>query len=102
MGMMSQYDLIHGESVVLNCTASYWSVSVYPGDPHHWLLFCLTLIGQFRSHDLFKLPLQFSTKLSSSGVLFSYEQEYSLILVHDLYSIGYKGPIFHKRWCTFV
>ena len=26
MGVMSLYDLIQGESVVLNCTASYWSV----------------------------------------------------------------------------
>ena len=67
MGMMSLYDLIQGESVVLNSTASYWSVSLYPGESHVWLLFCLTLIGQFRSHDIFKLPLQFSTKLSSSG-----------------------------------
>ena len=34
---------------------------------HMTLLFCLTLIGQSRSHDLIKLPLQFSTELSSSG-----------------------------------
>ena len=39
---------------------------VYPGESHDWLLFCLTLIGQL-GHMLFKLPLQFSTKLSSSG-----------------------------------
>ena len=26
MDMMSLFDLIQGESVVLNCTASYWSV----------------------------------------------------------------------------
>ena len=26
MNMMSLYDLIQGESVVQNCTASYWSV----------------------------------------------------------------------------
>ena len=71
MGMMSLYDLIQGESIVPNCTASYWSVYVYPGESHDWLLFCLTLIGQFRSHDLFKLLLQFSTKLSSSGGIIS-------------------------------
>ena len=40
---------------------------VYPGESHDWLLFCLTLIGQSRSHDLIKLPLQFLTELSSSG-----------------------------------
>ena len=67
MGMMSLYDLIQGESVVQNCRASYWSVFVYPGESHDWLLFCLTLIGQSRSHDLIKWPLQFSTELSSSG-----------------------------------
>ena len=67
MGMMSLYDLIQGESIVLNCTASYWSVYVYPDESHDWLLFCLTLTGQYRSHNLIKLPLQFSTKLSSSG-----------------------------------
>ena len=55
--MMSLYDLIQGENTVLNCTASYWSVYVYPGESHDWLLFCLTLIGQSRSHDLIKLPL---------------------------------------------
>ena len=59
MGMMSLYDLIHEESVVLNCTPSYWSVPIYPGKSHNCSLFCLTLIGQFRSHDLFELPLQF-------------------------------------------
>ena len=33
-----------------------------------WLaVICLTLIGQYMSHDLIKLPLQFSAKLSSSG-----------------------------------
>ena len=63
---MSLYDLIQGESVVQNCTASYWSVFVKPGVLHDWL-FCLTLIGQSRSHDLIKLPLQFSTELSSTG-----------------------------------
>ena len=62
-------DLIQGESVVQNCTASYWSVFIYPGESHDWLLFCLTLIGQSRSHDLIKLPLQFSTKLSSTGLV---------------------------------
>ena len=67
MGMMSLYDLVQGESIVLNCKASYWSVYVYPGELHDWLLLCLTLIGQSRSHDLIKLPLQFSTELSSSG-----------------------------------
>ena len=56
---------------MLNCTASYWSVYVYTGESHDWLLFCLTLIGQFRSHDLIKLQLQFSTELSSSdGIIF--------------------------------
>ena len=45
MGIMPLYDLIQGESVVQNCTASYWSVFVYPGESHDWLLFCLTLIG---------------------------------------------------------
>ena len=44
-----------------NCTASYWSVFVYSGESDDWLLFCLTLIGPFGSHDLIKLPLQFST-----------------------------------------
>ena len=67
MGVMSLYDLINVESVVQNCTASYWSVFVYPDESHDWLLFCLTLIGQSRSHDLIKLPLEFSTELSSSG-----------------------------------
>ena len=67
MGMMSLYDLIQGESVVQNCTASYWSVFAYPGESHDRLLFCLTVIGQFRSHDLIRLPLHFSTELSSSG-----------------------------------
>ena len=43
--MMSLYDLIQGESVVLNCTASYWSVHVYPGESHDWLLFFLTLVN---------------------------------------------------------
>ena len=65
MSMISLYDLIQGESVVQNCTASYWSV-IYPGESHGWLLFCLTVIGQSRSHDLTKLPFQFSTELSSS------------------------------------
>ena len=37
-----------------NCTTSYWSVFIYPGESHDWLLFCLTLIGQSRSHDLIK------------------------------------------------
>ena len=64
--MMSLYDLIQGESVGQNCTASYWSVLFTLTSPHD-LLFCLTLIGQSRSHDLIKLPLQFSTGLSSSG-----------------------------------
>ena len=67
MCMMSLYDLVQGESVVQNCTASYWSVFVYPVESHDWLLFCLTLIGPNRSHDLINLPLQFSTQLSSSG-----------------------------------
>ena len=65
--MMSLYDLVQGESVVQNCTASYWSVFVYPVGSHDWLLFCMTLIGPVRSHDLFNLPLQFSIQLSSSG-----------------------------------
>ena len=69
MGMMSLYDLIQGENIVLIRTASCWSVYVYPGESHDWLLFCLALTGQFRSHDLIKLPLQFSPKLSSSGVI---------------------------------
>ena len=30
-------------------------------------------------------------------VLFSQKQEYSLILVYDFCSIGYKGPISHKN-----
>ena len=65
MGMISLYDLIQGESFVQNCTPSYWSVFVYHDESHDWLLFCLILIGQSRSHDLIKLPLQFSTELSS-------------------------------------
>ena len=64
---MSLYDLIQGESVK-NCTASFWSVFVYPGESHDWL-FCLTLIGQSRSHDPIKLPLLFSTELSELVVL---------------------------------
>ena len=67
MCMMSLYDLIQGESVVQNCSASYWSVFVYPVELDDWLLFCLTLIGPNRSHDLINLSLQFSTQLSSSG-----------------------------------
>ena len=67
MGIITLYNLIQGESFVLNCTASYWSAYVYPGESHDWLLFCWTLIGQSGSHDLIKLPLQFSTELSSSG-----------------------------------
>ena len=67
MSMMSLYDLIQGESIVPNYTASYWSVFVYTDESHDRLLFCLTLIGQFRSYDLIKMPLQFSTELSSSG-----------------------------------
>ena len=67
MCMMSLYDLIQGESVVQNYTASYWSVFVYPVESHDWSLFCLTLIGPNRSHDLINLPLHFSTQLSSSG-----------------------------------
>ena len=51
MYMMSLYDLIQGESVVQNGTASYWSVFVYPIESHDFLLFCLTVIGPFRSHD---------------------------------------------------
>ena len=71
IGMLSLYDLIQGECIVLNCIASYWSVCVYHGESHDWLLFCLILIGQFRSHDLIKLPLQFSPKLSPSvGISF--------------------------------
>ena len=66
VGMMSLYDLIQGESVELNCTASYWSVYVYPDESHDWL-FCLTLIGQSRLDELIKLPLQFWTELSLSG-----------------------------------
>ena len=63
--MMSSYDIIQGESVVLNCTASYWSV-VFT------LVSDMTVIlldsdWSIRSHDLFNLPLQFSTELSSSG-----------------------------------
>ena len=65
--MISLYDLIQGESVVQNCTASYWSVLFTLGESHDWLLFCLSLTGLSRSHDLIKLPLQFSTELSSSG-----------------------------------
>ena len=64
---MSLYDLIQEESVVQNCTASYWSVFVYPVGSHDWLLFCLTLIGPIGSHDLINLPLQVSTQSSSSG-----------------------------------
>ena len=67
MGMMSLYDLIQGESVVQNWTASYWSMFVYPVESHDWLLFFLNLIGPNGSHDLIQLPLQFSTQLSSSG-----------------------------------
>ena len=65
MGMMSFYDLIQGESVVQNCTASYWPVFVYPGESHDWLLFCLILIGLIGSHDLIKLLLS-----SSGGINF--------------------------------
>ena len=67
MCMMSLYDLLQGESVVQNCTVSYWSVFVCPVESHDWLLFCFTLIGPNRKHDLINLPLQFSTQLSSSG-----------------------------------
>ena len=52
------------------------------------------------SHDLLKLPLQFSTKLSSSGGVIFLKKEYSLILVCDFCSIGYEGPIFHKNGST--
>ena len=95
MSVMSLYNLIQGESIVPNCTASYWSVFVYPGESHDRLLFGLTLIGQFRSYDLIKMSLQFSTELSSSGINYL-KQDYSLILVYDFCSIGYGGPIFHK------
>ena len=58
-------------SIILDLTATFFAfvlVSfIYPGESHDWLLFCLTLIGQSRSHHLIKLPLQFSTELSSSG-----------------------------------
>ena len=60
VGMMSLYDLIQGESFVQNCTASYWSVVVYPGESLDWLLLCLTLIGQFRSQDLITLIAVFN------------------------------------------
>ena len=45
MDVMSLYDLLQGESVVLNCTASYWSV-VFTLVSHMTNLFHLTLIGQ--------------------------------------------------------
>ena len=67
MGMMSLSDLIQGESVVQNLLSFLLVSSVHPDKSHDWLLFCLTLIGQSWSHDLIKLPLQFSTELSSSG-----------------------------------
>ena len=67
MGMMPLYDFIQQESVVQNCTASYWSMFVYPVESHDCLSFCLTLIGPYGSHELIQLPLQFSTQLSSSG-----------------------------------
>ena len=53
--------------MVQNCTASCWSVFVYPVESHDLLLFCLTLFGPCRLHDLINLPLQFSTQLFSSG-----------------------------------
>ena len=67
MGMISLNDLIQEESVVLNCTASYWSVVFTLVS--HMILTVILLHSDWliRSHYLFKLPLQFSTKLSSSG-----------------------------------
>ena len=65
MGMMSLYDLIQGESIVLNCTAPYWSVVFTLVS--HMTVILLDSDWSIRSHYLFKLPLQFSTKLSSSG-----------------------------------
>ena len=61
-------DLIQGE-IVQNCTASFWSVFIYPGEIHDWLLFFLILIGQSRSHDLIKLLLQFQLNCLHQVVL---------------------------------
>ena len=60
MGMMSLYDLIQGESVVQNCTASYWLMFIYPVKLHDWLLFCSTLVQvghmtSFNCHCSFQL-----------------------------------------------
>ena len=100
MGMMSLYDLILGESVVLNCTASYWSVVFTLVSHMTGLLFCLTLIGQLGHMTYSNCHCSFQLNCLHQVVLFSYKQEYSLILLHDFCSIGYKGPILHHMHDT--
>ena len=92
MGVMSLYDLLQGESVVLNCTASCWSVV-----SHMTNLFHLTLIGQKGHMTCLNCHCSFQLNCLHQVVLFSQKQDYSLILVYDFCSIGYKGPIFHKN-----
>ena len=71
ISMMSLYDLIQGESVVKNCTASYWSVSVYPGEPHEWLLFCLILIVNLGHMTYLNCHCSFQLNCLYQVVLFS-------------------------------
>ena len=53
-----------------NCKASDWSDCVVPCGSHDHCLFSLTLIGLRWSYDQNRMPLQFSTELSSSGGIF--------------------------------
>ena len=51
---------------MLNCTTSYWSVS-FSQMSHMTIVVLIDCDWSRRSHDLIQKPLQFSTKLSSSG-----------------------------------
>ena len=56
----------------------------------------MTLIGLNKSHDLSNLPCSFQLYCLHQVVLFIKKQDYSLIKVCEIYSIGSKCPIFHK------
>ena len=64
------YDLIKVKAHVQNCKASDWSDCVVLVGHMIICLFSLTLIGLEWSYDQNKVPLQFSTELSSSGGIF--------------------------------
>ena len=70
MGMMSLHELIQGESGVLNCTASYWSV-VFTPVSHMTDLLCLTLIGQLGHMTYLNCHCSFQLNCLHQVVLFT-------------------------------